>query len=144
MDVLFETTDDNEECDNTITPYVMLENVYNIHDQYDIITELAFQPNEKYIYIVLYDSPTELMLTTLYTIIPELNLCIVDQPYTSFMFQCKQGPNKYTTISLAYLCPIQGKIYELIVRTFDYSDIKLVRAFMEDRKKRIYQPKEVF
>lgn len=143
MDVLFETTDDTDESP-MIIPYVMLENVYDIYDQYDIITQLAFQPNEKYIYIVLYDSPTELMLTTLYTIIPELNLCIVDQPYTSFMFQCQSGTNKHITLSLAYLCPIQGKIYELIVRTLHYyHDIKLIRTFMEDRKKRIYQPKDV-
>lgn len=135
-DVLFESIGDPSP--RMITPYLSMD-LYNMYDQYDIITKLAFTPYQNYIYVVLYDSPTELMLNVLYTIIPELRAFLREQPNTSLMFHCHQGPNVHVTLSLSYLCPVRGSYYQLMIRTLHYyQDIRLLRQFMEERKRRLY------
>lgn len=137
-DKLFENIGDNSP--RMITPYLMVDHLYNIYDKYDIITKLAFNKYENYIYIVLYDSPTELMLNVLYTIIPELKICLREQPNTSLIFHCHKGLNVNITLSISYLCPIKGNLNELIIRTLHYyNDIKHIINFMEERKKKIYK-----
>ena len=137
---LFENIGNEVDAIEYITPYLMADNLYNRYDHYDIITKLAFNTYEKYIYVILYDSPTELMLDVLYKVIPELKICLREQPNTSLMFHCHKGINIHITLSLSYLCPIMGNFYELIIRTLHYyQDIKHIINFMEERKRRIYK-----
>ena len=136
-DVLFESIGDPSP--RMITPYLMMDQVYNMYDQYDIITKLAFHPYTKYIYVILYDSPMDLMLTTLSRMIPELQRCMLDQPDTSLLFHCHHGPNRNVTISLSYLCPLKGNYYELMIRTIEKEqDLRWVRSFMEERRRKMY------
>ena len=82
------------------------------------------------------------MLHVLYTIIPELKICLRDQPNTSLMFHCHKGLNQNITLSLCYICPIQGSINELIIRTlYYYHDVTHIIKFMEERKKKYFDKK---
>ena len=131
---------EGDESPRTITPYVMMEHVYNPYDQFDIITHLAFHRDP--VYIVLYDAPMELMLAALQDISRELHACIQDQPHTFFAFHCHEGTNPIVTLSFSYLYLLSGTCYELVVYTVhDHRIGSFVRLFMEERKRRVLPSK---